>query len=148
MMPGESYKEVRTSELNWSLKTFIGLILIIAGILISIWVFMNIYKIFTNPKEIEIFKQIVPNSPELREIEIEGKKIILPPGIFHFMVYLIGCFLLFIAGIIAGGFITGGVNLLQSKTQRLELSFKRKFEILKNKINQIREILKKKTDTT
>lgn len=97
-------------------KRFLGLALVIIGVIISLWVFTKVCKIFTAPQEIKVFEQIMPESSEWRELEIEGKKVVLPVNTFRFIAYGIGSFLLLVAAIVAGGLISGGVGLLQKPT--------------------------------
>jgi len=116
------------------LRTILGIVFIVVGSMMALWTFKNAYGMITNPKEIEIFAQIVPDNPGLRELDFEGKKIIIPIGLFKHFAYFIGGFLLFIASGIAGTFIAGGINLLQSSIQRLEIRLNKKLGIIKDKI--------------
>jgi len=144
MSSEEKYRRPEILEAGLQVRTIIGSVMIIVGIILVLWVGINIYKIYTNPREIEVFKQIIPDSPELREMEIDGKKVILPAGLFHFLSYSAGCFILFIGGVIGGGLITAGVNLLQLNLQRLERRMGRKIDDLKDELNKMRKILENK----
>ncbi len=132
-----------SEEFYRRLRTATGLLLISIGVLVALWAFMNVYKVFTNPDEIEVFRKIVPQSSELRELDIEGDKIVLPVGLFSFMAYSIGCLLLLIAGMIGGAFITGGVNLLQPAVMKLDRRMKAEAVSLRARIEQLGEMLKK-----
>ena len=114
-----------------------GLVLLAIGVTMALWAFVGAYRILTEPSNIEIFQTIVPESPELRTLDIDGKKIVLPEGLFRFMAYVIGCLLLLIAGSIGGGFISGGVNLLQFSFARLERQIKREVEGLSAKMEGV-----------
>jgi len=89
-------------------KTLFGYFLLIVGIMISLWVFMNIYRIFNDPAQIEIFRNMLPQDSGAREIMIEGRKIVLPAVILNISAYFLGTFLMFIAGTIAGFFFRSG----------------------------------------
>ncbi|MCK4526940.1 hypothetical protein KAW18_06180 [candidate division WOR-3 bacterium] len=148
MISERQYGSIGVNETKKHLKFLIAIILITAGIIIALWTITKVYKIFTNPQEIEVFKQIVPDKPEMRELDIAGQKVILPAGIFLFMAYGIGCLLLLVASGIATGLITGGVNLLQSNFQKLETKVITEIENLKVKIDELKETFKKKSDST
>ncbi len=136
MASEELYRRTGVYENKRDIKGFIGLLLITVGILMVFWVFMNVYTMFTHPQELEVFKQLVPDDPELRSLDMDDRKIIIPIVIFHFMAYGSSCLLLLTAGIISSALVTGGVHLLQSDFQKLE----EKIEDLKNKIDEIKEI--------
>ena len=141
------YSRSETYEPIKGFKKFLGIILIAAGAIIALWAIINIYYIFTNPQQLEVFKQIIPDSPKIRELDIDGKKVILPEGVFLFMSYGIGCFLLFIAAMIGTGFITGGVNLLMSSYQRLEAKINKEIGNLKKKIDEAKALIMRKSDS-
>jgi len=140
------YKGVETAEFYRRLRIIVGLVLIVVGSLMAIWAFTNVYRIFTNPQQLEVFKRIVPDNPEMRVLDIEGREVVLPEGLFHFLAYVVGCLLLIIAGTIGGAIITGGANLMRFDIQRLERGFSKKIEGLKEKMEEIGETLKKKTE--
>lgn len=146
-MPEEQYTSSETYEPIKGLRNFIGLILIVVGAIIAIWVIFNVYKMITNPYHLEVFKHIIPDRDEIRELDIDGKKVVLPKGIFHFMSYLIGIFLLSLAVSIAVALIKGGVDLLMSSFQRLELKMTKEFSKLKTKIDETKTLIRKKSDS-
>jgi hypothetical protein len=145
---GKQYQSGEQSDATRSPKNIFGALLIIAGVLIAIWVFMNLYRIFTNPQEIEVFKQIVPDNPELRTLDIDGKKVLLPLGIFHFFAYSICGLLLLVGGLMSTGFISSGVNLLIGNVMRIEMSINKAIEGLKKRLDEIKEQFSKTTDST
>jgi len=133
-MPENQYGERPEADANIRIaKNILGIVLIIAGCLLAYWVCAKIFMIFDDPQKLEIFSQIVPLDPEQRALEIEGQKIILPLGLFKFMAYGIGAFLLMIAASIAIGLITGGVNLLQPGIQKLETKLMARFATMETK---------------
>lgn len=145
MMPERHRSAEDSDEMYRRIRTAIGLVLIVAGATMAFWVFVNAYRIFTNPQEIELFREIVPDNPQLRELDIDGKKVILPLGLFNFMAYTLGCLVLVIAGTVGGAFITGGVNILQSNILRFERRLNKRFENLRQKMDRIGDLLEKKS---
>lgn len=63
MSSEEKYRRPEILEAGLQVRTIIGSVMIIVGIILVLWVGINIYKIYTNPREIEVFKQIIPDSP-------------------------------------------------------------------------------------
>jgi len=114
----EQYKKIETYEYGRNISNYFAAALIIIGIIVALWAIINTYKIFTNPEEIEVFREIVPHHTEARTLEMDGKKILIPVSVFYFMAFAIGCFLLFIAGSIGASLIKSGVNLLQTSIRR------------------------------
>ncbi len=147
MIPQARYGGEEGQDVIVRIRTIIGVALVIVGCMMAFWAFASVYKIFTNPQEIEAFKQIAPENPEFRELDIEGKKVVVPEGFFHFMAYVIACFLLLIAGVIGASLVTGGANLLQTSFRRLEAKVDKKMDKLKNKMEEIGELIEKKIDT-
>jgi hypothetical protein len=147
VIPERQYGGQEFYEPYSGLKKLIGLILIVGGVIIALWAIVNVYKIFTNPQEIEVFSRIIPDSPEIRKLDIGGTKVILPEGLFLFMAYSIGCFLLFIAASIATALITGGVNLLQSSFLKLETRITKEMVNLKKTIEEVKETFTKTHDS-
>ena len=115
-------------------KNVLGMVLIAAGCILAFWICMTIYNIFDEPRKMEIFNQIAPLSPEMREISIEGKKVVLPLGAFKFIAYFIGVILLSIAARIALGLISSGIKLLQPTIQKLEMKIASHFQQMETKI--------------
>lgn len=141
---GQSVEE--REEFYRRLRFAIGFILIAIGVIVALWAFSSAYRMFTNPEEIEVFQRIVPETPELRSLDIEGERVLLPLGLFSFMAYVIGCFLLLVAGSIGGAFITGGVRLLQPSVARLERILRREIEGLGARIEDVAGRLKKEDE--
>ena len=145
---GKQYQSGEQSDAMRSLKNICGALLIAAGVLIAIWIFMNLYRIFTNPQEIEVFNRIVPDNPELRTLDIDGKKVLLPLGIFHFFAYGICGFLLLVGGLMSTGFISSGVNLLIGNVMKIEMRINKAIEDLKKRLDEIKEQFSKTTNST
>ena len=141
--PEEQYGGAGNGTNFRTVRNIVGLMLILTGAFMALWICMNVYEMFTSPQKIEIFKQIVPADPGMRELDVDGKKILLPQGIFVFLAYGIGILLLMVGAAIANGLLTGGVNLLQSSFRRFETKMAGKFEGLKSKVDEMKETLKK-----
>lgn len=54
------YSRPEVYESGKGLRDFIGIILIVIGVVIALWAVINVYKIFTNPQGIEVFKTDYP----------------------------------------------------------------------------------------
>jgi len=145
-MKEEQFNRPETYDSIKGLRNFIGIALIVIGVIIAAWVIINVYSIVTNPYHLEVFKQIIPDRDEIRELDINGKKVVLPKGVFHFMSYLIGIFLFSLAVSIAVTLIKGGVDLLMSSFQKLELKITKEIGSLKRKIDETKNLIKKKSD--
>jgi hypothetical protein len=115
-------------------RNVLSIILIAAGGLLALWICMTIFEIFDKPSSIEIFNQIIPPGPDVREISIEGKELVLPSGVFTFMAYFIGVFLLAVAARIAIGLISAGVRLLQPSIQNLQMKIDSQFRMMEAKM--------------
>ncbi len=146
-MKEEHFNRTETYESMEGFRKLIGIILISVGAIIAIWAAINIYRTFTDPRQLEVFKNIIPNSTEIRKMEIDGKKVVLPEGLFLFLSYGIAAFLLFIASCIGTAFITGGVNLLMSSYRKLELKVTTEMAKLKRKIDETKAMMSKKSDS-
>lgn len=141
------FHEADSGETGNNLRTFIGLILVVAGVGIGFWTILNIFTIFSDPTQLEVFRQIVPDDPEIREMDFEGKKITLPAGLFHGIAYGVGSFLLFVAAILAGGLISGGVSLLQPSVQKLQNKIISRLDGLKKQLAEMAITLEKQKTT-
>ncbi|MBN1150409.1 hypothetical protein JXA84_04205 [candidate division WOR-3 bacterium] len=96
----------------YSLKIFLGVCLVAGAVLAYSWVFVSVYKIFSNPQNIAPFKQIFPATEEGVRIEIENNDLVLPESVVNFMAYLVAIFLLLIAVKIGGEMLSKGFYLL------------------------------------
>lgn len=96
----------------YSLKIFLGVCLIVAGVLVYSWVFVNVYKIFSDPQNITPFKQIFPTTEEGAKIRIDNEDYVLPQSVVNFMAYIVAIFLLLIAVKIGSETLSKGFYLL------------------------------------
>lgn len=130
------------------LRNIFGAVMLIVGIIVAIWVFINLFKIFTNPRSMEVFKEIIPGRTSMRILEIDGKEVILPESIFSFFAYVIGLAILFVTGMLATSFISGGVNLMVGNVMKVEMRINRAIEGLRKKIDGLKEQFTRKSDST
>lgn len=113
-MPEIIYTDGERTDQIAAVKTIIGVCLIIAGVLVYSWVFLSVYRIFTDPQNLVSFKQILPAGEEAATIEIDNDDIVIPQGIMNFMAYLVAIFLMLIAAKIGGEILSKGMYLFQS----------------------------------
>ena len=123
-------QEQKEYQKSPNFKEYLGLILIILGVLIAGWVFLNIYKIFTNPEQLTYFKELLPSQLEITtRIEGNDAKVLIPT---EFMVYGIVLALMTIAVGVGSVLIKGGTRLVAGDIKRLS-----------RKIDSIKEALGK-----
>jgi hypothetical protein len=134
-------------EIGERLREIFGAVILIVGVFIAVWVCINLFRIFTNPRSLEVFREIIPSSPSLRVLEIDGKEVLLPESIFSFFAYVIGLAILFVTGMIATSFISSGINLMVGNVMRVEMRINRAIEGLKKRIDDIREQVSRKSDS-
>ncbi len=148
MSDNDAFPEPQPVDVRGIVSLLIGFVLVIAGTVMAFWVFWNVYTMFTNPQSLEVFTQIMPEGQDWRELDIDGQKVTLPEGIFNFLAYSVGCFLMLVAAIIAGSFISGGAGLLQPAFQKMALKMDRKMdrkmEDLEKTVQEIGKSLDKK----
>lgn len=104
------------AERETGLREYIGFSLIVAGVLVGLWVFVNTFILFNNPSKIGFFRDNMDLSIESIASSAENVKMLIPP---QFLAYLIPLFLLMICLGVSGVFITGGVNLLYGNLRKL-----------------------------
>ena len=84
----------------------------------------------------------------MRTLDIDGKKVILPLGIFNFFAYGVCISLLFVGGLLSSAFITSGVNMLVGNVLRLEMRINKAIEGLKNRVDEFKVQFTKKIDSS
>jgi uncharacterized membrane protein len=144
MISEERYGGAESEDPMLHVRTTIGFVLIAIGLVIALWTFSNTYRMFTKPEQLEVFNRVVSTNPESMEMELEGSKVLLPIAAFQFMAYTVGCSLLFVAGIIGLGLVSSGAAMLGGISRRFELRVDRKIEILRKKMDEVKEALEKK----
>jgi len=140
---GEEYQLPASSDTIQNIKIIIGIILVIIGVAICIWVFVGVYRIFTNPEEIKTFGQIISNNIKTEELNAGDKKVVLPEGLYKILSYIIVVFGLFTAAIIGTAMLGSGVNLLQPNWTRLELRLNKRFTKIENELGEVKDIARK-----
>lgn len=100
-------------QLN-TVKIFLGVCLVVAGLLVFSWVFLTVYRIFNDPQKIAVFTEIFPGDAESSTLEIDGDEILIPRGLMNFMAYLVAIFLLLIALNLGGQILSKGMWLMQA----------------------------------
>ena len=143
-MPDDQFPEPQPVDVRATIGTFLGVILIVVGAIVAVWVLVNVYRMINHPQSLEIFAQMMPEGQEWRELDIDDKKVTLPEGLFRFLGYFLGGFLLSVAAMIAGSFINGGAGLLQPAFQKLAAKIDRKMEDFGKKVAEIGKSLDNK----
>lgn len=123
-------------------KDFLGIVLIIGGVAVAVWILMNVYSLFTDPAKLTSFAELVADNLEtsISSGDKQGVKIVIPSEILS---YFIPLALLMIAAGIAATLITGGVRLLDSDIQRLSRRMITMQNVLTTKMDHIQNIIGK-----
>jgi hypothetical protein len=133
----------RDSQQNIGLKDYLGCIFILTGALIAFWVFLNVYKIFTNPQEMVRFQQLVSSQLETLVSSEKGEvKVVIPREV---LAYIVPLFLLMIGVGVAGVFIKGGVSLLYGSFQRFLMRIARLEQKIEKEFQSIKDSFKKES---
>ena len=121
---------------------YLGFVLVICGVSIAFWVFVNVYGLFTEPEKLKPFQELVSGSLEtlISSSDKESMNIVIPAEVLSYFVPLI---LLMIASGIAGILITGGVRLLDSDVQTLSRRVATMGTKLRTKMDSIHDELRK-----
>ena len=114
----EEFGAEHNSQKTVRVRDYLGFVLVICGVSIAFWVFLNVYGLFTEPEKLTPFQKLVSSNLEtiISSMGKEELKIVIPSEVLSYFVPLI---LLTIAVVIAGILITGGIRLLDSDAQRL-----------------------------
>ena len=99
-------------------KEFVGFMLLVLGVCLLLWVFINAYSIFNDPGRLSAFQELVSSRVEsaLPSIEGERVKFVIPNEI---LAYFIPIALLSVVVGVAGVLVRNGVRLLDSEIQVL-----------------------------
>ena len=135
---GENKEKGELDEMLKKGRLFLGGVLSIIGILISLFIFATIYKLIKSPEEIALFNRMFPEGYEVGEMWVGKESVQLPMGIFYFFAYLIGGLLLWIAARIGIELIRVGAGLIYPRVDRLEAKLYRETEKLRNKIAKVK----------
>lgn len=105
------------------IRETLGIILVIIGVGVALWVFSNVYDIFTGPEKLTAYQKLVSRSLEgSLSTKDSHVKLVIPP---EFLAYLIPILLLGIGVSIAGILITGGVGLAHGAYRQFSLRLAR-----------------------
>ena len=141
-MSEEEFGAENSLQKTIGVRGYLGFVLVICGVLIAFWVFMNVYGLFTEPEKLTPFQKLVSSSLEtvISPSDKEAVKIVIPAEILSYFVPLI---LLATAAGIAGILITGGIRLLDSDVQRLSRRIATMGSKLRIKMDRIQDTLRK-----
>lgn len=103
-----------------SARHFIGIVLIVVGCVMALFIFIHLYQLIKKPEQIKLFTYILPDDPNIRELTIDGKQISIPMGVFYFLAYLVMAIFLSIASGIGIAFIKAGAGLIYPRVDRLD----------------------------
>lgn len=132
MFQDPQYSPQRPIEQSHDIGYFIGIVLIIMGSILSLWVFMKVIQILGNPEQIKSFLAIFANEPEMRQFLFDDKTTEIPMVVIQFLAYSFCAFFLLIAGSIGTSFIKGGIVLMGKDVNSLLQKVKEGFMSLKN----------------
>ena len=129
------YGQMDQEELFNKIRHAAGIVLIAVGLLMALFVFLKIYQLIDQPKQLKVFMTLIPEYSNVRNLEIGGEKVVLPMGLFYFLSYIVMVILLSVASGIGIGFIKAGVGLLYPRVDRLEAKLYKESMKLNNKID-------------
>ncbi len=112
-------------DVNQILRTGVGLVLIILGLLPAGWVLFQIYTFFKDPSSIKIFQELA-----LTQRGVDPS--VVPPEVWF---YGLPLFLLSIAAGIAGALISAGARLLSGSLDALESALVKQFNAFREQVN-------------
>jgi hypothetical protein len=118
----------------------IGIVLVILGVIVALWAFMNVYDMFTEPEKLTKFQKLVSNSIEGSMTTHETTvKVVIPSEL---LAYLFPMILLGIASGIAGIFITGGANLAWGGYQKFLVRVARLEDKVMRSVDSMKDMVK------
>ena len=118
----------------------IGIVLVILGILVAGWVFLNVYDMFTEPEKLTKFQKLITTNIEgSLSANDSNVKIVIPAEL---LAYIIPLILLGIASGIAGIFITGGANLAYGGYQRFLMRVSRLEHNVVRSVDSVKDVIK------
>jgi len=123
-------------------RDYLGYLLVICGVSIAFWVFLNVYSLFTEPEKLTPFQKLVSSSLEtiISPADNKSVKIVIPSEILSYFVPLI---LLTTAVGVAGILVTGGIRLLDGDIQRLSRRIAAMGSKLRTRMDRIQDTLRK-----
>lgn len=141
-MPEEEFGTEDNLQKTKGVRDYLGFVLVICGVSIAFWVFLNVYGLFTEPEKLTPFQKLVSSNLEtiISTSDKKGLEIVIPAEVLSYFVPLI---LLTTAAGIAGILITGGIRLLDSDVQRLSRRIAAMGSKLRTKMDRIQDTLRK-----
>jgi len=127
-------------ENNISIKEIIGILMIVIGSVIALWIFKNVIDLFNNPENFERFQNLVKTDFTFQSASENRETVIFLPAVL--LSYLFPVILMSIAVSIAGLFIRYGVELVYGSYQR----YKMKLSSVEYKLGRKLDDLKYKLD--
>ena len=141
-MLDEEFGTEHNSQKTMGVRDYLGFVLVIFGVSIAFWVFINVYSLFTEPEKLTPFQKLVSSNLEtiISLSDKEAVKLVIPAEVFSYFVPLI---LLTTAAGIGGMFISGGIKLLDSDVQRISRRIATMGSKLRTKMDSVQEVLRK-----
>ncbi len=114
-MNGERFETVD------KLKNLLGIVFVVCGFCIAMWLFFTVYQLFNNPERLIPFQKLVQGRLESTLSGGEDSiKFVIPS---EYLTYFIPIVLLLITGAVAGVLIKSGVKLLQNDLRAMIRGF-------------------------
>ncbi len=122
------------------IREALGIILVVVGVGLALWVFANVYEIFTSPQKLTAFQKLMSQTVEgSLSTKDSHVKLVIPP---EFLAYLIPILLLGIGASIAGILITGGVGLAHGAYQKFSLRVARSEDKTLRAVQDVKDWIK------
>ena len=127
---------VEDKEYNIHAKEIIGILLIIIGTSIALWIFKSVIDLFNNPANFERFQDLINTDFTFQSATENRETVIFLPAVL--LSYLFPILLLSIAASIAKMFVRYGVELIYGAYQK----YKKKLSSVEYKLGRKIEDLK------
>jgi len=131
--PADSYKSIRFGA---------GIVLMAVGVLMVIFIFIQVYTLIRNPEKLVFYSRMLPVDSEGEGLMIGEERIILPRAVFHFLSYLVACLLFSIGAGIGASLIKAASSLIYPRTELLQAMFLKEKEKLGSRIRNLEEKIK------
>jgi len=132
------YEDSESADIFRKIRYGVGLALSVAGAIMALYIFLMVYRLIKNPSQIELFTRMMPDDPNIRNLDMGDKTIKIPMGVFYFFAYFIMVLLMLVASSIGIGFIKLGVGLMYPRVDKLEAKLYRETMSLNNKIMELK----------
>ena len=125
---------------NIPIKEIIGILMIVIGSFIALWIFINVLNLFNNPANFERFQDLIKTDFTFQSSTDNRETVIFIPAVL--LSYLFPILLMSIAVSVAGLFIRYGVELIYGSYQK----YKMKLSSVEYKLGRKLDDLKYKLD--